>query len=259
MGNNKSSSNELEETKTSVESNYLPGVSAQILQEVDSWEEVTLDVAVIGELGAGKSSLVNALRDVMDHEDGAALTGVIQTTVDPVGYPIPLLPNTRIWDLPGIGTPQFKSEEYFEKVNVGKYDFFLIVASECFTDRHAKLCHALKEIKKKFYYVRTKVDVSLDCERRKPNFSEDKTLHSIRAYCSDLLVKAGESSPKVFLVSRWDLSKFDFPLLQLTLENELADLRREVFAWTRAALLVDPERKTCDRYVRWCVFCKQNK
>ncbi|KAG6924476.1 immunity related GTPase cinema [Chelydra serpentina] len=76
-------------------------------------------------------------------------------------------------------------------------------------------------MEKKFYFVRSKVDVDLSSERKKRDFKEEKTLQAIRSDCMEQLQEAGIISPQVFLVSRWDFDKYDFPQLQETLANEL--------------------------------------
>ncbi|KAL8219530.1 UNVERIFIED_CONTAM: hypothetical protein K2H54_026434 [Gekko kuhli] len=176
--------------------------------------------------GTGKSSLVNALRGMTDDEEGAAETGFLETTRDMKGYSDPLFPNVTFWDLPGIGTPQSKAAEYPNKYKFKEYDLFIIVSSERFTENDVLLAHEIKKLKKKFYYVRTKVDASLDSERRRQNFTEENTLEKIRRYCVDNLTEAGESNPRVFLISKWDLNMHDFPLLYKTLVDDLDDLKR---------------------------------
>ncbi|XP_015271125.1 PREDICTED: interferon-inducible GTPase 5-like, partial [Gekko japonicus] len=163
-----------------------------------------------------------------DFGEGAAETGETQTTMERQKYPHPTFPKVTLWDLPGIGTPHFEPKQYLKQVHFAEYDFFIIVASNRFTTIDALLACEIQKMGKKFYYVRTKVDVSIDSERRKPGFSEEKCLEKIRTYCRDNLTQGGESVPMVFLISRWDLDLYDFPLLQETLENDLSDLKREV-------------------------------
>ncbi|KAL8219502.1 UNVERIFIED_CONTAM: hypothetical protein K2H54_025939 [Gekko kuhli] len=204
----------------------LEEVTEDIRQELEELQNVKLDMAITGVSGAGKSSLVNALRGMADYEEGAAKVGITQTTMECHAYPHPLFPNVTIWDLPGIGTPEFRPKEYLEKVNFSQYDFFMIVTSERFTENDALLAHEITKMKKTFYFVRSKMDVSMAAEIRNPNFNMDKSIQKIRRYCYDNLTKAGESNSRVFLVSRRDLNMYDFPDLQETLESDLDDLKR---------------------------------
>ncbi|XP_015272147.1 PREDICTED: interferon-inducible GTPase 5-like [Gekko japonicus] len=204
----------------------LEAVLANAEKELKLLKNTRLDIAFTGVSGAGKSSLVNAFRNISDYEEGAAKIGVKQTTMLAERYPHPKFPELTLWDLPGIGTPEFKPREYLEKVNFSRYDFFIIVASERFTVNDAMLASEIQKMKKRFYFVRTKVDQAMDAERRKPNFSETQTLEEIRKYCLSNLREEGAVDPRVFLISSWHLNMYDFPLLQKTLAGDLNDLKR---------------------------------
>nr|XP_056702329.1 interferon-inducible GTPase 5-like [Euleptes europaea] len=201
-------------------------VADETRNELKALKNAKLDIALTGASGAGKSSLVNALRNMSDYEEGAAQTGVMQPSMDIRGYPHPSFPNVTLWDLPGTGTPGFKPKDYLKKVNFNQYDFFIIVASERFSENDVLLAQEIKKIQKKYYYVRSKMDLCMDSERRRPNFSEKKTLEKVKDYYCKNLRMAGEPFPRVFLISRWYLNMYDFPLLQETLENELDDLKK---------------------------------
>ncbi|KAL8219505.1 UNVERIFIED_CONTAM: hypothetical protein K2H54_025978 [Gekko kuhli] len=220
---------DLAELKDATAQRSLGEVADEARQEWDALGNAKLDIAITGVSGVGKSSLVNALRGMTDYEEGAAQTGLVQTTMDVHGYAHPSFPSVTLWDLPGIGTPEFTPENYLEKVNFSKYDFFIIVATERFTENDVLLAQEIKKMQKKYYFVRSKMDLCMDSERRRPNFSEDKTLEKVKNYCSENLKMAGEPSPRVFLISRWHLNMYDFPLLQETLEMELDGLKRHAF------------------------------
>ncbi len=69
-------------------------------------ENVTLNIAITGMTGAGKSSFVNSLRGLPNDNKDSAPTGTTETTMKPNMYPHPSMPNVKIWDLPGIGVVQ---------------------------------------------------------------------------------------------------------------------------------------------------------
>ncbi|XP_048355979.1 interferon-inducible GTPase 5-like [Sphaerodactylus townsendi] len=248
---------ELEKLQKDWENKNLPDLTKKIQEDLDLLKNTTLEIAVTGASGAGKSSLVNALRGMTDFEDGAAETGVTETTTERKSYPHPTFPNLIMWDLPGIGTPNFKAKEYVTKVNFKKYDCFIIVASDRFRDDDVLLAREIRKMNKKFYYVRTKVDISINSEGKKPNFSEEKCLEKIRKYHCDNLTQVGESNPRVFLISRDDLAMYDFPLLQASLEDELDDLKREVLILSMPAFskeVLKKKKATMEDYIRKVAF-----
>ncbi|XP_077192945.1 interferon-inducible GTPase 5-like [Paroedura picta] len=218
---------ELQKLKDEMQNKNL----ADLIEESESLlkllNNTTLDIAITGMSGAGKSSLVNALRGMTDCEEDAAETGVTETTLTRKKYTHPTFPKVTLWDLPGTGTPQFVPKKYLKDVHFEEYDFFIIVASDRFTSNDVLLAHEIQKLKKKFYYVRTRVDVSIDSERKKPNFNEEKCLEKMRTYCCYNL-RDVKPIPMVFLISRWDLKLYDFPLFLQTLVSDLDGLKREV-------------------------------
>ncbi|XP_077065547.1 interferon-inducible GTPase 5-like [Siphateles boraxobius] len=192
---------------------------------------VSLDIAVTGKTGSGKSSFVNLIRDLSDDADGAAPTGVTETTLKRTLYKHPTMPNVKIWDLPGIGTPNFKANKYLESVKFKTYDFFIILNSERFTENDIMLAKEIRKQKKCFYFVRSKIDIDISSEQRRPGFNEQDVLDKIRKYCVRNLNELGYA--EVFLISSVDLGKYDFEKLQNTLTEDLPDYKRSALlqAW----------------------------
>ncbi|KAL1276961.1 hypothetical protein QQF64_023634 [Cirrhinus molitorella] len=133
----------------------------------DQFVNVSLNVAVTGKTGSGKSSFVNALRGLNDEDDGAAPTGVTETTMEHTMYEHPEMPNVKIWDLPGIGTPNFKAKKYLKDVKFNTYDFFIILNSERFMEHDIMLAKEIRKQKKSFYFVRSKIDNDITSERKR--------------------------------------------------------------------------------------------
>ncbi|XP_034360958.1 uncharacterized protein LOC117710335 [Arvicanthis niloticus] len=217
--------------KSHLEVNNIQGALSEISHALRNIDNAPLNIAVTGETGTGKSSFINALRGVKDEEEGAASTGVVETTMKRTPYPHPKLPNVTIWDLPGIGTTNFQPQNYLTEMKFGEYDFFIIVSAARFKETDAHLAKAIAEMKTKFYFVRTKIDQDVSNEQRsKPkSFNRDSVLKKIRDDCSEHLQKVLSSQPPVFLVSNYDMSDFDFPKLETTLLSELPAHKRHIF------------------------------
>uniref|UniRef100_A0A8B9LN94 IRG-type G domain-containing protein n=1 Tax=Astyanax mexicanus TaxID=7994 RepID=A0A8B9LN94_ASTMX len=199
-------------------------VSAKLKVHGQELENVCLNVAITGMTGAGKSTFINALRGLNDDDEESSPTGVTETTMVPTMFPHPKMPNVRIWDLPGIGTPRFKAKQYLKDVKFDTFDFFIILSSDRFKENDLMLAQEIKKKKKNFYFVRSKVDNDIRSERKKKTFNEQQVLYKIREDCRCNLMKLG--NPKVFLVSSHELEKYEFQALMTHLEEDLPEKKR---------------------------------
>lgn len=146
-------------------------------------------------------------------------------------YTHPKFPNVTIWDLPGVGSTNFKPENYLRAMNFNEYDFFLIISSTRFRENDAQLAKAIEKMKKNFYFVRTKVDSDLWNQNRcKPkSYDRDQVLKQIRDDCLKNLQRANVAASQVFLVSSVEVAEFDFPDMESTLLRELPAHKRSIF------------------------------
>ncbi|XP_056880927.1 interferon-inducible GTPase 5-like [Takifugu flavidus] len=81
---------------------------------------------------------------------------------------------------------------------------------------------------KKFYFVRSKVDIDLqNAQRSQRNFDAEQTLALIRENCKEGLLKEGVQAPQVFLLSNFELQRHDFHRPHATLERELPEHKRD--------------------------------
>ncbi|XP_070621106.1 interferon-inducible GTPase 5-like [Erythrolamprus reginae] len=224
-------SEEIEEIKEALEEGRMDTAVSKIMENLQSLENTRLNIAVTGESGSGKSSFVNAIRGLGDEEAGSAPTGVVETTEKPTPYPHPNHSNVILWDLPGIGTPAFRASTYLQQVRFSRYDFFIIIASERFKSNHVELAQEIHHQGKKFYFVRSKVDGDLEAsrKRRPKTYNEEAILGQIREDCQKCLRDENMPDSKVFLLSSWEIDKYDFVTLEETLEKELPSHKRHAF------------------------------
>ncbi|KAF6078104.1 hypothetical protein HJG60_009025 [Phyllostomus discolor] len=210
------------------EAGSLPAMAAKLQATLHSLENVRLDIGITGGTGSGKSTFVNAFRGLGDEDPSSARTGVVEMTVEPTPYPHPKYPNVILWDLPGIGEPTFQAEKYLQRVLVDRYDFFIIITSESFTAKHAQLARRVLQQSKGFYFVRSKVDVDVAASRsRRPStFSKEQVLSQIRDDCLRRLEVEGLEDPKVFLLSMFELDKYDFHLLEESMVKNVKSHKR---------------------------------
>jgi len=95
--------------------NGMDGCLDFIRSSLDSWQDMNMTIGVIGGSGCGKSSLINAIRDLNadEKEKGAAEVGSNETTTHPTEYPHPQNKQLVLVDLPGVGTPKFPQNSYW--------------------------------------------------------------------------------------------------------------------------------------------------
>ncbi|XP_029401609.1 T-cell-specific guanine nucleotide triphosphate-binding protein 1-like [Mus pahari] len=221
--------------ESSLENGNLQETLSAISSALGDIEKAPLNIAVMGETGAGKSSLINALQGVGDDVGGAAAsTGVVYTTTERTPYTYTKFPSVTLWDLPGIGSPAFQPHDYLKKIKFEEYDFFIIVSSGRFKHNDAELAKAIVQMNRSFYFIRTHTDIDLMVVKLNDprKFNKENILEQTRNTISSILREITHQEPPVFLVSNFDVSDFDFPKLESTLLRELPAYKHQMFMLT---------------------------
>jgi len=94
----------------------------KLRRKLDEENNTTVSVALFGQPGAGKSSLINKIVGQKVAEVGVET----DKTVEAASYEAKGL---RFVDLPGYGTKFFPKESYFQKFDIQQFDLFLCVTS----------------------------------------------------------------------------------------------------------------------------------
>jgi len=220
---------ELQKLKEEFNSGGVEAGRIWLERKGDEWKQFSLNVAVIGRSGVGKSSFINAIRSLTADDEGGAPVGVKETTVDvDRSYPHPTNSLLKFWDLPGVGTDRFPRQTYLSRIKVDRFDFFLLITADRFTEDDTWLGKEFAKRNKKYFFVRTKVeaDISNNQQARRNKQNEDDVVRDIRESTQEHLKKNGCENVPVFLIDSYKLQKFDFDLLKRRLVDDFPKLKK---------------------------------
>lgn len=199
------------------------GLNNYIRSSLATWQNECINVAVTGNSGSGKSSLINALRNIKPNYPGAANVGIKETTTHIQKYEFPETDKVKLWDLPGVGTQKFSRKTYLEDTELSKFDIVVVVTANRFLENDIWIARQASRLGKFVIFVRTKIDFDLmNAKRDDPeNFDEMKCLETIRRDIHENLTKSGlaELNDNIFLVSSPDRQKYDFTSLSESLKR----------------------------------------
>ncbi|HIU63667.1 MAG TPA: 50S ribosome-binding GTPase [Candidatus Avacidaminococcus intestinavium] len=120
-------------------------------KECEDIENEKVRIALFGQPGAGKSSLINAIIG----QDIAKVGQQVDTTMQAETYEY----NGLVFvDLPGYDTSNFPADKFFEQFKVEEFDLFLCVFSGKFHEEDTTFFRRLREQGKVCLFIRSKAD-----------------------------------------------------------------------------------------------------
>eukprot|EP01038_Epipyxis_sp_PR26KG_P014989 gene14989-20163_t len=126
-----------------------------------------LRIATVGAVGAGKSTLSNALRGLSNSDPRAGKTGIIECTDGVECYQSPFNALLQICDLPGYGTKKFHAEIFLADLHIhDSYNAYLFIYAGKPTEMDKNIYEKLLTMKKPVFLVRSKTDIDVDSELR---------------------------------------------------------------------------------------------
>jgi GTP-binding protein EngB required for normal cell division/uncharacterized protein (DUF697 family) len=207
--------------------------------ELEKLDEVRVRVALFGQPGAGKSSLINALIGREVAETGAHT----DTTIAAHRYHHDGVDYT---DLPGFGTTQFPADNYWDRFQISDHDLLLCVKDGKFTMEDDRLFfNELWKRGKVCIFVHNKADTLWSSTKSRAEIEEE-----IRADFRQRI--APYSAPLVFTSCR---SREGLDALERSIWEQLPEAKRE--RWERAVAAYSTEwlerkRTVIEREVYMC-------
>ena len=80
--------------------------------------------------------------------------GLKETTLEIKMYEFIENPLIQLWDLPGAGTNNFPIETYPEKIEMDKYDAFVLLAKDRFFENDKKIAEEIEDRGKPYFFAR---------------------------------------------------------------------------------------------------------
>lgn len=205
---------------------------AKLFPAPDWMSTRVLNWGVMGRVGVGKSTLINALRGLRARSPEAAPVGIGHTTRQPKPYnfvgDVALLTRNmaRLWDLPGAGTKDWPCASYVRDAGLRHFDGVIFVTSDAFSELEAALMRQLQEFKVPYYIVRNKVDQDVANNAEDNSRSLEESLAEIRHELFD----RGCDPTRTFLISAKNpqCADFEFGMLLRTMANDVVTQRVEL-------------------------------
>lgn len=188
-------------------------------KEFQKKKNAIVNIAISGQSGAGKSSLINAIVNKK-----VAEVGSVETTMEIKKYESN---GIHFSDLPGCGTSTFPRHTYIKNCSLESYDAVIIVTANRFMENDSWLISEMERLRRPVYLVRTKMDEAVINEMNDNDLTEFETYEKV---LSDVKKNIeGQSVAGVYLTSSRNSNKFDFGKLLVDISANLDNIKKTRF------------------------------
>eukprot|EP00435_Cladocopium_sp_Y103_P075714 s94_g63.t1 len=208
--------------------NYINEVSQNA--EADAARHRFVNVAFLGDSGTGKSSLIKV---VLKHLGVDLPQGQIPKismegdgTLKPTRFPLAILGQVSLWDLPGQGTSKIPSTTYIRNVGLKYFDLVCIVTDGRWSEGDGSLLVELRHAGIRCLIVRSKVDLAVDDGWADKGCGQAETLSDVR---KQLQMQTGLKPHRIHLTTSRDKFWNDFG----SVDSFCKHLRKDVVACLR--------------------------
>lgn len=206
----------------------------KIRRKLEEENNNIVSIALFGQPGAGKSSLINKIVGKKVAEVGVET----DKTVEAKSYEVNGL---RFVDLPGYGTKNFPKESYFDRFNIQQFDLFLCVTSGKLHQADTEFFQELTKLKKVCIFVFNKHDQL---------WEDDVPIEELeRRKVKDIQSHVGQPVKVIFTSCKNNTGLDD---LITEIQSNLDNAKRE--RWNRNAKayskrFLQDKRDACEKYV----------
>jgi len=206
----------------------------RLRKQIEAEQRDKLKIALFGQPGAGKSSLINRIVGQNVAKTGAGTDITVEAQV--IDYE-----DLLIVDLPGYGTSKFPPNEWFREFSPMDYDLFLCVFSGKFHEADTSFFQQLKNSGKVCLFVRNKHD---------DLWQDGKEVHEIEQEIKQDVEKQVGSEQLVYFVS----CRKQTGLEQLVdgIQNALDPVKKEKYVRSAKAYTakhLQDKKEACDKLV----------
>lgn len=210
--------------------------AGQLREQLEKEMQTTVSVALFGQPGAGKSSLINKMIG-----EKVAQVGVETDKTTEAESHSHTAKGVTFVDLPGYGTSAFPKEGFFERFDIQRRDLFLCVTSGKLHQSDTEFFQDLTKAGKVCIFVSNKCDEL---------WEEDVPVDQLRQrWCEDIAKHVGRPVPVIFTSCR---TGDGLDELQRAITQNLDGAKRE--RWVRGAkaysqAFLDQKKEACKRKV----------